>query len=158
MIEDFQQRQANLRIDIDRENRSKREIINRLQGAVACLTDGVKDLNVLNSIAGRNRDLDQVIEKLDYKRRMFGAAYTHLLTAYQQDLKIQTDSYELLGRALKQFSGWPDPRDIGKALRTMFMMKPGTEQVAEGLRALLKGFDVEADVEIILRSGGEPNL
>ena len=38
----------------------------------------------------------------------------------------------------------------------MFMMKPGTEQVAEGLRVLLKGFDVEADLEVILRSGAEP--
>ena len=38
----------------------------------------------------------------------------------------------------------------------MFMMKPGTEEVAEGLRVLLLGFDVETDLEIILRSGAEP--
>jgi tetratricopeptide (TPR) repeat protein len=158
MIEDFQQRQANLGIDIDRENRSKLEIIKRIEGAVVYLTDGVKDLNAVNTIAGRNRDLDRLIEKLDYKCRMFSAAYTHLVTAYQQDLKIQADAYELLGRALKQFSGWPDPRDIGRSLRAIFMMKPGTEQVAEGLRALLKAFDVETDLDIILRSGGEAGL
>ena len=158
MIEDFQQRQANLRIGIDRENRSKLEIIRRLERAVVYLNDGINDLNTVNSISSRNRDLDKVIEKLVYKRRMFAAAHTHLFTAYRQDLKIQTDAYALLGRALKEFSGWPDPRDLGKSLRAMFMMKPGTEQVAEGLRALLKGFDVETDLDIILRSGGEPDL
>ncbi len=156
MIELFQQKRANLKIQIDRENTAKREIFGRLEYAAGYLANGVSDLKAVNRIATPNRDLERVIAKLDYKRRMFAAARTHLVIAYNQEVKSQRDAYALLDIAIKEFTGWPSTQDIGRTLRGMFLMKPGTEQVAEGLRLLLKGFDVETDLEVILRSGGEP--
>ncbi|MBN1917568.1 MAG: FHA domain-containing protein [Verrucomicrobia bacterium] len=158
MIEAFQQQQASIRIDIDRENTSKRDIILRIGYSADYLGRCVTDLQQVNERAGRNRQLEEVMAKLDHKRKMFAAAYTNLAEAHTQDLKTQHDAYALLESALKEFSGWPDPRDVGQSLRDMFMVRPGTEKMAEGLRMLLAGFDVEADLEIILRTGGETDL
>jgi hypothetical protein len=155
-IELFQQKLANLRIDVSRENSSKAEIIQRLYLAARHIGSGVADLKELIRVSSRNRDLERVIARLEYKGRMFTAAYQNLRQAAEQDAKAQSDAYTLLDRALDELRGWHTGRDIGEALRAMYMMKPGTESVSEGLRTLLKGLDVEADLDIILRAGGEP--
>lgn len=133
LLEALQQKQANLRIDIDRENVSKGDIIMRVGYAAGYLDKCVTDLREVNKRAGRNRELEEVMAKLDRKRQMFAAAYTNLSEAHAQDLKIQRDAYALLEYSLKEFSGWPGSRDVGRSLRDMFMVKPGTEKVAEGL-------------------------
>jgi len=154
-LEQFLQKRANLEIEIERENVSTAEIIKRLDRSARYLKDGIKDLSAVNALSHRNRELDEVIRRLEYKRQMFSGAYQSLLVAHQQDLRLQKDAYGLLELVIREFGGWSHPRDIGRALQAIYMTKPGSEKIAEGLRRMLKGFDVETDLEVILESGGE---